>query len=1264
VRRLYNSISVSIIRGMFGNLIKGRRRGTPKTDVKANELVAPIGKVPVVPQPQPLRRGHSPLPMPGRPQSRKAPVNAHSAFQRARLRKRIRDKKGPRRYLDEVTVLGERVRLNEEGVSPQDLARTVDFSEFVYFTNKYFPPPTSKEGFAKLNSAKEVFSLIFHPSNGFDENEPIPPCADIDFSILKDCIEYRIGTLRDDVLAREQKYGIHVYTRQGAEQFLRIEKLLAELNTAEGCRYYDSKSKASNGRRIDNIDQARFENLLRQFSFLILQAMNPVKGYTEKSQIDPVEFVKQLETEPIRSDDFMEYLAEYEQTRAQIPPVLAKILDVTGTENGVFDLVLEGKTKQIYEDIEKIMLDTLKGRLLSEFQIEMARVKELKYRQRIQFSIKWLLDKYSGCIDQVATLQEERRVLSEERDGLQRELGDLKGREEGLEGDVATAVAAKEASMAAVAATGPQVESANRELDAAREDAITVQKNAEATIERLKAELLGVNDERKRLEAALRETDGKIQANTNKYSGELATIRKMLSDTQLKLVASQAKNSEYEKQLSKLRSDLATAMGQQTGLTKKKETRKAGLDREIGILEARLADKMTELSTLQAPGAQQQGGNAERLANINREIAELDRQLTARRTERLGDADELGKQLELKNKEIEVLNRQIQELQGIIKARNDSAPKPSKDMEKARLKRELDAAKRGFESRREMYEDLNRRHQELLGNNRRLAANIATLQTAKSTQNSTDAATTQLQIQTLEGELERIKGDQARMAEELGIKKGEIETLRSQLSERGVELSKSADATAQEVAVAVSASTEANKAEEMRLKGTIRNLTEQIQQLTTQATRQATTPEAADPAEGIKDDKNQEIIRRLEAELALANGTLAALEKSMATNKVDNLSLTRKIEEQANAFGEEKTGLLSKVTQMAQAIEVGSLSREKATRLFAGNQPFMDLYNKIMIYTSTNNKQVQSKDICFLNYFITFFIKQLFFTGPNINEKKDVMKQLITTIDASPFANSAKDLEAVLYQIYDLLYSSETFFLTQERRDGIPTSVADEGYYVLKDNNREDVSKMVQFYQYIRDNGNMSDISTKLNTYIPKAFPDYFFRGKRVHFAFPTGESEEPILKYPGFIFKREPKDVEDEILQKRYMIIDKSNYTTSNKTVLSDTVEQHITETLKNRDVDYTLLFTLFILVSRKYLVTIQGELEKYQCGISQYIRDPYTIDDPGKIGQRRGSITHSGTVGRDIYSGEFATPRGRSLTPRGRGPRPRSRSLTPRRR
>jgi predicted nucleic acid-binding Zn-ribbon protein len=1217
---------------MFGNLMKGRRRGTPKTDVKANELVAPIREGPPVSGPRPLRT-------PGGPRSRKAPVNAHSAFQRASLRKRIREKRGHRHYLNEVTVLGERVKLNEEGVSHQELARNIDFADFVHFTNKYFPPPTSEEGFTRINEAKEVFSLIFHPAHGFNENEPLPPCADKDFSILKDCIEYRIGTLRDDVLAREQKYGDSVYTRQGVEHFLRLKKLSDELNTAEGCRYYDSKSKgASSGRRIDNIDQERFENLLRQFSFLILQAMHPVKGYTQQNQIDPVDFVKQLETDPIRSDDFMEYLAEYEQTHAQIPPVLAKILDVTGTENGVFNLVLEGKAKQIFEDIEKIMMDTLKGKLLSDFQIEMARVKELTHRERIQFSIKWLLDRYSGCIDQVAALQEERRALGEERNQLQRELGNLKGREEGLEGEVATAVASQEAAMAAAAATGPQVESANRQLDAAREETVQVEENAEASIERLKAELLGVQEERKRLEGALRETDGKIKAAADKHSGELKQIREILTNTQLKLVGSLSQNKRYEAELSKLKSELATASAQQSGLTQKKEIKTAGLDREISVLEARLADKMTELSALQGPGAQQQGGNAERVANINREIAEIDRKLTAKRTERLGDADEMGKQLELKTKEIEGLNHQINQLQGIIKAAKESAPKPSKDMEKEQLRRELDAAKRGFESRHAMYEDLNRRHEELVGNNRRLTGNIATLQNVKSTQNSTDAATTQLQIQTLEGELERAKGEQGRMAEELGAKKGEIEALRAQLAERGVELSNRSEATAHEVAAAVTASTAANKAEEDRLRATIADLTAQIGELRAAPAPLLTDERHEHHTHEHHKHEHEEKIRGLEAALAAANGTLAALEATIATKQGNELELKRTVEEQAAVFGQEKAGLLSKVTQMAQAIENKSLSRETANRLFAGNEAFMNLYNKIMEYTSNSDKEVESKDICFLNYFITFFIKQLFFTGAHLEEKKGVMKQLIATIDASPFASSPKDLEAVLYQIYDLLYSSETFFLTQQRRDGVPTSLADEGYYVLKDNNKEDVSKMIEFYHYIRDNGDIDGISKSLNRYIPEAFPDYFFKGSSVHFAFPTSESEELILNYPGFVFLR--GDAKQPLLKQRYMVIDKSNYSKSEERVEDGPVKQYITEMITGSKVDYTLLFTLFILVSRKYLLSIQSELEKYQCGITQYIRDPDSIVDSASAatGHRRGSLTHHGVVDHPIYRGDFA--------------------------
>ena len=1073
---------------MIANIIRGRRQ--IKTDVKANQLIAPIGETPAVPPPAPLRRGNPPLPVPGRPRSRKAPVNAHSAFQRARLRNRVHKKKGPRRYLNDVTVLGERVRLNEDGVSPQELARTADFSDFVYFTNKYFPPPTSEEGFAKLNTAKEVFSLIFHPAHGFNENEPLPPCADTDFSILKDCIEYRIGTLRDDVLRREQMYGVNVYTRQGVELFLRLEKVLNNLNSAEGCRSYDSNRGASSGRRIDNIDQARFENLLRQFSFLILQAMHPVKGYTEHGQIDPVDFVKQLETDPIRSDDFMVYLAEYEQSHTQIPPILAKVLDVTGTENGVFDLVLEGKTKQIYEDIEKIMLNTLRGNLLNDFQVEMAKVADLKYRERIQFSIKWLLEKYSGSIEQVAALQEERRAVGEERNQLQEEIGVLNGRQEALEGELVTATENQTAAIAAAAAAGPEIEAERAQAEAAEEQTAEAEQKAEEIIERLKAELLAVQEERREMDQRMIQTEGKLKGTEGKYSTEFKETHKMLAQTQAKLAEALAKGN-YKDELYKLKGELSRGTTQKAILEAQTNTKISSIDRDIAALTGKRNDINTELTAkksdpnpIQPVIADLEGKLRGTDASIQQKREELTR-ITTETTSKLAEID----------RNIGPLDQQIRQLTEIIQSGEASTRQP-----------------RGMHIQHDKinHKFLKRKHDKVTNEIRRLENNIRLLE-----ENPAQEGSTPTQIEMLKGQLEKAKGEEANLRTKLD----DIAARMDIMLESG--------------------------------------------------------PSVAEPVQASSQASSQPVISPW--------GRLGQQQQ------------------QQGGAREEKTGLLGKVLEIAKEIESGKINEETHPLAEEKYKPFMNLYKTIMEYTDNiEENHIKSNDVCYINYFITFFIKQLFFSKPETKDKRDTLSLLMKEVDQSPVINDMKSLELLNNEMYLLLYSSETFFLKGHSES--------TGYYVLKDTGRPSTNILAKFYNSIKKNIDTEAISNTLETYLADAFPDYFFKGNTIQFTLPTGSSDADILNYPGFIFLRDSEYKSYDDLVKHYTVIKTSDYTKTDVS-LHGGLKKNVINMVKNNKINYTLLFTLYILISRKYLVEIESTLKSYRCSVSGYIKNPLSI-------------------------------------------------------
>jgi hypothetical protein len=1123
------------------------------------------------------------------------------------------------------------VILNERGKDSQELKRTVPFSEHVYFTNNYIAPNTPLE---RREEAKEVFSKVFHPASEFNSLNPFPPCIQSDYDLLKGGLEYRFKTLRMDVLNRSNTYGDSVYTRQGVEHLLRLKAVIEDIQDQDAkCSYYEPGGKAPriSGRTVEAMDRGRVENLLRQFSFLVLQAMHPLKGYNDNMTIDPVQFIETLEERPIQQDAFIEYLAEYQDTKAMIPPIIAKVLEVTQAQSNVFDIMLESEITKFIGTIKGVLLESLKSistGLVSEFEANIEGHENLEKKEQIRLMLDWLLKKYRESTASLEEKLQEVRDRETRIEGIQAQLADVAAREESLKAQVESMKAENTGKVAEATAAQTALELAQTELEKMKSSEGLQMEEAEGKLQRAREELALVQSQKATMEEELNSLRQNSDASLKEEKQRLRGLNATLLEVKGQLSKTVSENTRMQKLIDILNIKLKTLQDEQRGLQERKESRNNALDTQIKALEDTLSDKMTQLTALKgtaAGSAGQQGGNSERVKVLESEVDQLTRQLAAKRQERLGDADQLTVALKERDAEIQGLQRQLQGLQRSHDDLKSTAAQTSANANEAvvadmkRLQQELQTTRDELDARTSMVESLQQKMDDYEVGRQKLELNIQALK-EEAVKNKSEDAPLFAQIEILNGNLEKRNREITELQGRLAAMDGSTQSLRDQLRKKQEMIDQQKQKLLETIR---ERNLEALRVEDLQAREA--EMRSSVQSLRTQAEQQQI--ELAKQSSAIGEaNESEEQRAALEQQKGETEGRLRVLENKLSSAEAELAAYQTYIELRIR---QKETGLLGKVKQIADEIAAGSMRPPE--ELFQGTEdkPFVDLYKKIMSYTERVEKAaaaegqgaVQTRDICYLNYFVTFFLKQLFFTQPSLETKKGLLQTLMQKLDQYLTEKSvdSKTLGVLMNQVYDLLYSSETFFLTQQRRDGVSASIQDAGYHVLSNSNSQSAELFSEFYDFLAGQGDLAGISDLLEEYVPQAFPDFFFRGSTLQFSpppsIPDVPADAPIVQYPGFTFLRTPDDAQDPSLLKRYALLQTEN--DFKKTVIpveTPSVAAFLDEQLAKKPFNYTTLFTFFILMARSYMIGIESTLKEQHCSITQFLRDPMTIEERGR--------------------------------------------------
>jgi hypothetical protein len=340
--------------------------------------------------------------------SQQTSTNVKKLLERARANKvkRIQERLPKKPYLDEIIVLGERVVLNEEGVPASSLLADRTLSDTVYFTPSYFPDETSLE---KLKLAKNVFSKVFINGSTFSLDNPEPPCEASEFNLLKEGLENHLYVLRKNLPSKFEGE-ISMKVRNTFERAKQIKLLLEAIQSNEVvCAKYDVNfdtmeinSIKGYGKPTSKIDRERIQNLLRQFSFIVLQAINPIPGHEDKiGNITPEFLINALEQRGITKDEMDEYIAEYTvASNADIPDVIAHTLHATDTQDDTYLLMIESEMQNLLSYVSDVILKGINSKYLKGNFIAYKKEHEgLPIKDQLLAVVRWIVKEYSNSKD-------------------------------------------------------------------------------------------------------------------------------------------------------------------------------------------------------------------------------------------------------------------------------------------------------------------------------------------------------------------------------------------------------------------------------------------------------------------------------------------------------------------------------------------------------------------------------------------------------------------------------------------------------------------------------------------------------------------------------------------------------------------------------------------------------------------------------------------------------------------------------------------------
>ena len=294
---------------------------------------------------------------------------------------------------NELIIAGERVyMLDDAPTAPEGI---------VTFQKYYFPMGfKNPENLAK---AKAIFKVIFDDVVDKDEI-PAPICTKDENNFLLKGLKNRFKSLREEVKKRRNDFGDSLYSRQALEHFLRLKKMIdAYEDKLIRCIDPDILDDGYSG-PSNPLDPDDIESLLRTFTFMILQSINPSGDHDKSSESQQlIEFLKNNEVPSQQLQGLIDHTRD-------IPGIILDIANIS--ENGRsthLDRAADGRLQEIVQELVSMINNENLGHLIQGLDVNEPRDFIIRIFQKI-------IGEYNKCRENSERLYGKKEVNRQQID--------------------------------------------------------------------------------------------------------------------------------------------------------------------------------------------------------------------------------------------------------------------------------------------------------------------------------------------------------------------------------------------------------------------------------------------------------------------------------------------------------------------------------------------------------------------------------------------------------------------------------------------------------------------------------------------------------------------------------------------------------------------------------------------------------------------------------------------------------------------------------
>jgi hypothetical protein len=295
---------------------------------------------------------------------------------------------------------------------------------------------------------------------------------------------------------------------------------------------------------------------------------------------------------------------------------------------------------------------------------------------------------------------------------------------------------------------------------------------------------------------------------------------------------------------------------------------------------------------------------------------------------------------------------------------------------------------------------------------------------------------------------------------------------------------------------------------------------------------------------------------------------------------------------------------------------------------------FKELYGQMMTrVTPAPSLSTVSNATCFLNYFVTFFTKAIFYSQTMATERKRVMdifdtvaNNVVPKVQQLMAGSAQKDvLHAIVNTVFNLLETAQTLFINKE---GVGGQAPATGLQVIKSDKLNPNSIAILNIIYVEFYGKATPTFIEDMKLMEKViFKDLLIQNPAVYFnppmevkyngqMLPAGND---LITYPSMVYI--PTTVtdgisEEDMIQKLEGM--KGSFHITEKGVLQTvTIDKIVADPaaqklwadaiflkLQDATLQYPTLFIAFIVFARRYLLLIKDDLKA--CSLSSFLAKP----------------------------------------------------------